>query len=141
MSRRDVIRSRLDAKTVTVPAPAHLNPALGPCRLWTGGDSGKGRGGGYGRIKLDGITQAVHIVSWTNENGILPSNKHLDHLCNRRNCRADLHLEMVTPKTNQQRRAAAAKAGTSWAVSTTDLSELGLVCEDMTHSTQLLATF
>lgn len=140
MSRREVIRSRLDARTVTVPAPDHLDPSLGPCRLWVGGDSGKGRGGGYGRMKLDGITQAVHIISWVNENGVLPSNKHLDHLCYRRNCRADLHLEMVTPKTNQQRRAAAAKAGQKWAVSTVDFLEVGFQCEETT-SAQLLATF
>lgn len=141
MSRRDVIRSRLDAKTVTTPAPHWLDPALGPCRLWTGGDSGTGRGGGYGRVKLDGITQAVHIVSWTNENGILPSNKHLDHLCRRRNCRADLHLEMVTPKQNQQRRAAAAREAVRWAVSTEDMSEV-LLCEETTgQSSKLLATF
>ena len=140
MSRRDAIRARLDARTVTAPAPAHLDPALGPCRLWMGSDSGRGRGGGYGRFSLDGITQAVHIVSWVNENGVLPSNKHLDHLCMRRNCRADLHLEMVTPRTNQQRKAAAMRAGAQWALDQTALTTVGITCEETT-SAQLLATF
>lgn len=140
MSRRDLIRAKLDAKTVTVPAPPHLDPKLGPCRLWQGGDSGRGRGGGYGRVSIDGLTHAVHIVSWVNENGVLPSNRHLDHLCYRRNCRADLHLEMVTPRTNQQRRAAQAKAQTQWAVETAAFNMMGIACEETT-SEQLLATF
>lgn len=59
---------------------------------------------------LDGQTVAVHLVAWTNENGFIPGRKQLDHLCRRRRCVSDLHLELVTHKENQKRRALAAKA-------------------------------
>lgn len=55
-------------------------------------------------MHLDGQTVAVHIVSWTNEHGFVPGKKQLDHLCRRRLCVNDLHLELVTHKENQKRR-------------------------------------
>jgi hypothetical protein len=75
-----------------------------PCHLWTGPDSGDGRGGGYPRMWLDGQTVAVHKVSWTNENGLIPGKKELDHLCRMRRCVREDHLELVTPKRNAIRR-------------------------------------
>ncbi len=56
---------------------------------------------------LDGQTVAVHIVNWTNEHGYVPGKKQLDHLCRNRLCVSDRHLELVTHKQNQKRRAAA----------------------------------
>ena len=77
------------------------------CWLWTGPDSGSGRGGGYGRMCVDCATMAVHIVMWVIRNGPIPPKKQLDHACpggpNRRCCNPD-HLNLVTHKRNQKLR-------------------------------------
>ncbi|MBT8169888.1 HNH endonuclease [Ruegeria litorea] len=105
MTRRDKIRAKIAANVVEVPCET---PGLeGPCRLWQGGTSGDGRGGGYARMSLDGATVAVHIASWVNENGLIPPRKQLDHMCRRRNCVAEPHLELVTARQNAKRREAA----------------------------------
>lgn len=75
------------------------------CWNWTGGTSGEGRGGGYGRMSLDGQTVATHIVMFTNFYGYVPSKKQIDHKCRNRLCCNPDHLEMVTHKQNQKRRA------------------------------------
>lgn len=75
-----------------------------PCELWTGPDSGSGRGGGYGRMSLNGQTVAVHLVVYTHYYGYIPGNRQVDHLCNQRLCCNPAHLELVTHKTNQKRR-------------------------------------
>lgn len=110
MSRRERIRTKIMERVKVEAAPAWLNPALGPCHIWQGPDSGTGRGGGYARMNLDGQTVAVHLVAWTNEHGFIPGKKQLDHLCRRRRCVAEAHLELVTHKENQRRRDAARKA-------------------------------
>ena len=107
MTRRDRIREKIFARVEIVEAPPHMPAHLGPCHLWTGPTSGDGRGGDYPRMNLDGQTVAVHIVSWTNEHGFVPGKKQLDHLCRRRRCVNDQHLELVTHKQNQKRRDAA----------------------------------
>jgi hypothetical protein len=61
-------------------------------------------------MNLDGATVAVHKTNWTNEHGLIPPRKQLDHLCRRRLCIADKHLELVTHKENQRRRDAALKS-------------------------------
>lgn len=104
MTRREKIRAKIMERVEIIPAPDFLDPKLGPCHLWTGPTSGSGRGGYYPRMNLDGQTVAVHIVSWTNENGFVPGKKQLDHLCRRRGCVNDKHLELVTHKENQRRR-------------------------------------
>lgn len=103
-SRRDEIRSRLLANVAIVDLGYET-----PCWIWTLADSGNGRGGGYGRIKLNGRTCAAHIVSYTNEHGYVPGNKQIDHLCRNRLCINPDHLEMVTHRKNQKRRAEAAR--------------------------------
>lgn len=80
----------------------------GPCHIWQRADSGNGRGGGYPRMKLDGQTVAVHRVAYTQRNGYVPGKKQIDHKCRQRLCVNPDHLEMVTHKKNQKRRAAAA---------------------------------
>lgn len=75
-----------------------------PCHLWTGPDSGEGRGGGYGRMKLDGGTVSVHITAWVCEHGPIPPRKQLDHACEQRRCANEAHLELVTHLQNQRRR-------------------------------------
>ena len=107
MTRRDRIREKIMSRVEIVDAPDHMPAHLGPCCLWTGPTSGDGRGGDYPRMNLDGQTVAVHIVSWTNEHGFVPGKKQLDHLCRRRRCVNDQHLELVTHKQNQKRRDAA----------------------------------
>lgn len=74
------------------------------CWEWQGGTSGTGRGGGYGRMSLDGQTVAVHIVMFTLFFGYIPSKKQIDHKCNNRKCCNPDHLQMLTHKQNQKLR-------------------------------------
>lgn len=78
-----------------------------PCWIYNGCHSGDGRGGGYGRVKFEGGTIATHIAMWVIVNGPIPPKKQLDHLCRRRLCCNPSHLELVTHKQNQKRRAKA----------------------------------
>lgn len=80
----------------------------GDCLIWTGPTSGTGRGGGYGRMCLSGQTVAVHRVVYTHYFGYVPGKKQIDHKCRNRLCLNPAHLEMVTHKENQKRRAEAA---------------------------------
>jgi hypothetical protein len=105
LSRRELIRMRVMACVEIVDTGyVDAKGVLSPCHVWTGPDSGTGRGGGYPRMSLDGQTCAVHIVNWTNEHGFIPGKKQLDHLCRMRRCIRDDHMEMVTHKQNQKRR-------------------------------------
>lgn len=98
-SRRDRIREKIMACVEIVDTGYET-----PCHLWTAGDSGNGRGGGYPRMWLDGQVVAVHIVAWVNEHGYIPGKKQLDHLCRQRRCVREDHLELVTHRENQKRR-------------------------------------
>lgn len=100
--RRAAIRTKIGARV-----ELRDTGFVSPCHIWTGPDSGGGRGGGYPRMALDGQTVAVHVVAWTNENGFVPGKKQLDHLCRCRRCVNPDHLELVTHKQNQKRRDAA----------------------------------
>lgn len=93
MCRRTALREKILARVV--------EDADG-CLIWQGPDSGKGRGGGYPRMNVDGGTMAVHIVWWVIENGPIPPRKQLDHLCRKRLCVTC--TEMVTHKKNMKRR-------------------------------------
>lgn len=113
MTRRERIRAKIMERVKEEPAPEWLNPELGPCQIWQGPCSGEGRGGNYPRMSLDGQTVAVHLVNWTNENGFIPGKKQLDHLCRRRMCVSERHLELVTHKENMRRRDAARRSAVS----------------------------
>lgn len=76
------------------------------CWIWQGPTSGNGRGGGYGRMCLDGQTVAVHRVMATLFMGYIPGKKQVDHTCRNRLCVNPDHLEIVTHKENQRRRDA-----------------------------------
>lgn len=111
MSRRERIKAKIMGRVREEAAPEWMPPELGPCQIWTGPTSGEGgRGHSYPRMNLDGQTVAVHLVNWTNEHGFIPGRKQLDHLCRRRGCVSDLHLELVTHKENQKRRDIARKS-------------------------------
>jgi len=77
-----------------------------PCWVWLGADSGKGdaAGRGYGRIKVDGVSSAVHRVMFACFHGYIPPGRDVDHLCENRRCCNPDHLESVTHKTNCKRR-------------------------------------
>lgn len=106
MNRRQNIIDKIYAR-VTVENRGYMdaegNPS--PCHIWTGPSSGNGRGGGYGRMCLDGQTVAVHLVVYTHYHGYIPKTKQIDHLCNQRPCCNPQHVELVTHLQNQKRRA------------------------------------
>jgi len=101
MSRRDKIREKVLAR-------CKVDEETG-CWVWQGPDSGTGRGGGYPRMYLSGQTVAVHLVMYTHAHGYIPGKKQIDHTCRNRMCVNPDHLEMVTHKENQRRRAKAAR--------------------------------
>lgn len=108
-TRREDILSKIMAKVVIKDLGFTIQGIPSPCHIWTGPDSGKGRGGGYGRVSINAVTSAVHIVIYTHYFGYIPPSKQIDHLCNNRLCCNPEHLEMVSHKVNQRRRAARTK--------------------------------
>lgn len=104
MCRRTTLLAKISARLVETPGPLDT-----PCQIWTGADSGNGRGGGYGRLDFDGGKLAVHIAVWVCHHGPIPSKKQIDHRCRNRRCAAEDHLELVTHRQNQKRRAAHAR--------------------------------
>lgn len=105
LHRRDQILDRIEARCSIVDTGFVLDHKPSPCHLWTGPDSGTGRGGGYGRMSLDGQTVAVHLVVYTHYYGYIPGKKQIDHRCNQRLCCNPAHLQMVTHLKNQRLRA------------------------------------
>lgn len=112
--RRESIMRSIMARVIEVPGPLPT-----PCLIWQGPTSGdaykgdeapkKGRGHSYPRMSLDGQTVAVHLVSYTHHKGFIPGRKQIDHLCKNRLCVNPEHLELVTHRQNQKRRAMAAR--------------------------------
>ncbi|MNR03962.1 hypothetical protein D3C85_1198850 [compost metagenome] len=86
-----------------------LDDKPSPCHIWTGPDSGDGRGGGYGRMSLNSQTVAVHLVVYTHYFGYIPGKKQVDHKCNQRLCCNPAHLELMSHLRNQRLRAKRAK--------------------------------
>lgn len=109
MARRMEILSRIEERLEVHDCGFVLDGKPSPCHLWTGPTSGTGRGGGYGRMSLNGQTVAVHLVVYTHYYGYIPGKKQIDHRCNQRECCNPAHLEMVSHITNQRRRAQRAK--------------------------------
>ena len=112
-NRRIAIISRLEQRCEIVDTGFQINDKPSPCHLWRGPTSGTGRGGGYGRMSLNGQTVATHIVAFTHYYGYVPSKKQIDHLCNNRLCCNPAHLELTSHLTNQRRRAKRAKESTT----------------------------
>ena len=107
--RRGEIMARIYERVEVTDLGFVLDLRPSPCHIWTGPDSGDGKGGGYGRMSLNSQTVAVHLVVYTHYYGYIPGKKQIDHLCNNRRCCNPVHLEMVTHLTNQKRRAKRAK--------------------------------
>lgn len=107
--RRSEIIERIEARCEIHDRGFQIDRRPSPCHLWTGPTSGTGKGGGYGRMSLNGQTVAVHLVVFTHYYGYIPGKKQVDHLCNQRLCCNPAHLELVTHLTNQRRRAQRAK--------------------------------
>lgn len=107
--RRNGIIKRIHERVLVVDNGFMIDGQPSPCHIWQGPTSGEGRGGGYGRMSLNGQTVAVHLVVYSHFYGYIPGKKQVDHLCNQRLCCNPVHLEMVTHKTNQKRRAARSK--------------------------------
>lgn len=108
-ARREFIMSRIYERVEVQDLGFTLGGQPSPCHIWTGPDSGDGKGGGYGRMSLNSQTVAVHLVVFTHYYGYIPGKKQIDHKCNQRLCCNPAHLEMVSHKTNQKRRAQRAK--------------------------------
>lgn len=102
--RRDEILERLKKKTEIIDLGHTIKSKPSPCFIWTGADSGTGRGGGYGKISLNGTTCYVHVVAYTHFYGYIPPKKQIDHLCKNRFCWNPEHLELVSHKENQRRK-------------------------------------
>lgn len=107
--RRQMVIEKIQARCAIEHTGFEINGKPSPCHLWTGPDSGNGKGGGYGRMHLDGQTVATHLVAYTHYFGYIPNKKQVDHLCNQRRCCNPQHLELVTHLQNQRRRAKRAK--------------------------------
>lgn len=108
-ARREFIMVRIYERVVVQDLGFVQGGQPSPCHIWTGPDSGDGKGGGYARMSLNSQTVAVHLVVYTYYFGYIPGKKQIDHLCNNRRCCNPAHLEMVTHLTNQRRRAKRAK--------------------------------
>ena len=104
MIRRDTILTRLLAKTKINDRGFKINGLPSPCHEWVGANSGKGRGGGYGKISINGISCYTHLVGYTHYYGYIPPSRQIDHLCNNRKCWNPEHLECVTKEENQKRK-------------------------------------
>ena len=109
VGRRDEIMARIYERVEVRDLGFVLDDKPSPCHIWTGPDSGTGKGGGYGRMSLNSQTVAVHLVVYTHYFGYIPGKKQIDHRCNNRLCCNPAHLEMVSHITNQRRRAQRAK--------------------------------
>ncbi len=66
------------------------------CQLWLGCVDDKG----YGRIKVDGLVDRCHRVSWRVHNGEIPDGKQILHHCDIRSCINYLHLFVGTHQDN-----------------------------------------
>lgn len=108
-NRRVLLIERLGLRCSIQDMGFFIEGSPSPCHIWTGPTSGRGRGGGYGRISVNGVTCATHIVAFTHYHGYVPPSRQVDHLCNQRLCCNPQHLELVTHLKNQRRRAKRAK--------------------------------
>ena len=60
--------------------------------------------GGYGRIRIDGVKQLAHRVSWIMHFGGIPKNMHVLHTCDNPSCVNPEHLFIGTHQDNMKDR-------------------------------------
>lgn len=68
------------------------------CWTWSGCHAG-----GYGRVRINSRTHAVHRLVYEDMIGPIPAHLEIDHLCHNRGCCNPAHLEPVTRKVNLNR--------------------------------------
>ena len=71
-SRRREIMVRIYERVEVSDLGFVLDDKPSPCHIWTGPDSGTGKGGGYGRMSLNSQTVAVHLVVYCHYYGYIP---------------------------------------------------------------------
>lgn len=109
MSRRDDILKKLSDRTEIKDIGYEIDGEASPCFIWTGPTSGTGRGGGYGRVSLNGATVATHIVSFTNFFGLIPGKKNKSTISAAIAFAGTLNIWRWSPIYKNQRRRDAAK--------------------------------
>lgn len=92
---------------ITMETPGLLDNLLGrgvvpqaDCLIWPGAVDR-----GYGRTFVDGQAKRVHRVVWELQNGAIPDDLTIDHLCRVRSCMNVAHMELVTHSENARRAA------------------------------------
>lgn len=68
------------------------------CWLWQ-----RSLSGGYARARVQGRMTLIYKHNWEQENGPVPKDMQLDHICKNRSCCNPEHLELVTPAENVRR--------------------------------------
>ncbi len=76
-----------------VPCPNR--DLIGPCHIFRGC-----KNEGYGRITVSGKHVYVHRYIWEKENGPIPDDLEIDHMCRVRSCNNVDHLRAVSHKVN-----------------------------------------
>lgn len=89
----------LDRINKNGPVPSFA-PQLGPCWIWTGACVK-----GYGKVSFEGQMRNVHQVVYRTLVCELSPGQHIDHLCRNKPCCNPAHLEHVSAKENNRRRA------------------------------------
>ena len=75
----------------------------GECIEWTAHKSRTG----YGKITVNGSQKLAHRYAWEMENGPIPDEMWIDHICHNRACVRIEHLRLVTPAQNNRYREGA----------------------------------
>ena len=69
------------------------------CWNWQGGKFNTG----YGRMKIEGKTRAIHRVTYEVQNGLIPEGMQIHHKCKNIACCNPAHLELVTAAEHLER--------------------------------------
>ena len=75
----------------------------GDCLVWTGSKDAWG----YGYIVVRRKSVSAHRYAWERENGPIPGNMHVDHICFNTSCVKVSHLRLVSRSENMQNRSGA----------------------------------